>query len=359
MHLPKIVEMIALAAQRYGIIVRDQSHAAIGFFAEDPTQYGDKPYTASDPYYGVMRDCRLARWIQSAAVLIPTLCSTGCGPRLLSILSLALAAGPEDVAAPHTLTPRLRPSQRRGYTPPRAKTGRVRGLFLSTLPSSACSKSSHGGWRWTSISSPMRVTSGGTAVSRRSRTVISGGSLSGAIASPESRSCPPAAAPEARPLRRGHQEPQRPAHAAVALRRRAPAAACRSCCGRACGFTPRRTFHRLSRPVTEALYRDVPAIVVYGEHVKRVLLDVPGVSSEKIFVAGQAVDASRFESRAAGRATAGPWCCSSASLRSARASTTCWRRSTKSTDHDAELRLVGNGSLEEQIRRRINGSARA
>jgi hypothetical protein len=52
MHLPKIVEMIALAAQRYGIIVRDQSFADIGFFAEDPTQYRAKPYTASDPYYG-------------------------------------------------------------------------------------------------------------------------------------------------------------------------------------------------------------------------------------------------------------------------------------------------------------------
>jgi hypothetical protein len=55
MHLPKIVEMIALAAQRYGIIVRDQSSADIGFFAEDPS-----PYTAGgripDPYYGVFRD---------------------------------------------------------------------------------------------------------------------------------------------------------------------------------------------------------------------------------------------------------------------------------------------------------------
>ena len=52
MHLPKIVEMIALAAQRYGIIVRDQSFSDIGFFAEDPTQYGAVPYTTSDPYYG-------------------------------------------------------------------------------------------------------------------------------------------------------------------------------------------------------------------------------------------------------------------------------------------------------------------
>lgn len=56
LHLPKIVEMIAVAAQRYGIIVRDQSHADIGFFAEDPSQYGAKPMTASDPYYGEMRD---------------------------------------------------------------------------------------------------------------------------------------------------------------------------------------------------------------------------------------------------------------------------------------------------------------
>jgi hypothetical protein len=56
MHLPKIVEMMALAAQRYGIIVRDQTHANIGFFAEDPTQYGAVPYTASDPYFGQFRD---------------------------------------------------------------------------------------------------------------------------------------------------------------------------------------------------------------------------------------------------------------------------------------------------------------
>jgi len=54
MHLPKIVEMIALAAQRYGIIVRDQSHADIGFFAEDPTPY--TPHGSPDPYYGVFRD---------------------------------------------------------------------------------------------------------------------------------------------------------------------------------------------------------------------------------------------------------------------------------------------------------------
>ncbi len=98
-------------------------------------------------------------------------------------------------------------------------------------------------------------------------------------------------------------------------------------------FHPETAFHRLSRPVTEALYRDVPAIVVYGEHVKRVLLEVPGVAGEKIFVAGQAVDASRFTGvQPAGNGRR--WCCSSASSRSARASTTCWLRLTRVTEPD-------------------------
>ena len=36
---------MAQAAQRYGIIVRDRTHHAIGFFAEDPTPLGANPYT--------------------------------------------------------------------------------------------------------------------------------------------------------------------------------------------------------------------------------------------------------------------------------------------------------------------------
>ena len=38
---------MALAAQRYGIIVRDQTHKGTSFFAEDPTQFGGR-----DVYYG-------------------------------------------------------------------------------------------------------------------------------------------------------------------------------------------------------------------------------------------------------------------------------------------------------------------
>jgi hypothetical protein len=44
--LPRITEMMALAAQNYGIIVRDQTGQGVSFYAEDWSQYG------TDPYYG-------------------------------------------------------------------------------------------------------------------------------------------------------------------------------------------------------------------------------------------------------------------------------------------------------------------
>lgn len=40
LSLPPLTRMIATAAQRYGMIVRDQTHAGISLYAEDPTQYG-------------------------------------------------------------------------------------------------------------------------------------------------------------------------------------------------------------------------------------------------------------------------------------------------------------------------------
>lgn len=44
LHLPRVVEVMAQAAQRYGIIVRDKTLHAIGFYAEDPTPLGTNPY---------------------------------------------------------------------------------------------------------------------------------------------------------------------------------------------------------------------------------------------------------------------------------------------------------------------------
>lgn len=57
---------------------------------------------------------------------------------------------------------------------------------------------------------------------------------------------------------------------------------------------PLTTFHRLTRRLTEAVYRRSDAILVYGDHVRRVLLRVRGVDDEKIFTAAQSVDGSRF-----------------------------------------------------------------
>lgn len=51
LHLPRITEEMALAAQRYGIVVRDQSHHAIGFYGEDPTPTGSDPYHGANGFY--------------------------------------------------------------------------------------------------------------------------------------------------------------------------------------------------------------------------------------------------------------------------------------------------------------------
>ena len=45
LSLSPITRMLAEAAQRYGIIVRDITHHNVGFYAEDPTPTGSNPYT--------------------------------------------------------------------------------------------------------------------------------------------------------------------------------------------------------------------------------------------------------------------------------------------------------------------------
>jgi hypothetical protein len=53
LNLPPMTRMIAKAAQRYGIIVRDQTGHAISLFAENHTQYGaTNPYTGSGGFFG-------------------------------------------------------------------------------------------------------------------------------------------------------------------------------------------------------------------------------------------------------------------------------------------------------------------
>jgi hypothetical protein len=45
LDLPPVTRAIALAAQRYGVIIRDGS-GAVSFYAEDPTRTGHNPYPA-------------------------------------------------------------------------------------------------------------------------------------------------------------------------------------------------------------------------------------------------------------------------------------------------------------------------
>lgn len=48
LNLPPITRMLAEAAQRYGIIVRDKTGHATGFYAEDPSPTGSNPYIGPD-----------------------------------------------------------------------------------------------------------------------------------------------------------------------------------------------------------------------------------------------------------------------------------------------------------------------
>jgi hypothetical protein len=50
MHLPWLTRLIAEAAQRYGIFIRDRA-ADVTFYAQDPTPTGSDPYGGPSGYY--------------------------------------------------------------------------------------------------------------------------------------------------------------------------------------------------------------------------------------------------------------------------------------------------------------------
>ena len=50
LHLPRLTLMIAEAAQKYGIIVRDGA-GDVTFYAQDPTPTGTEPYAGKQGYY--------------------------------------------------------------------------------------------------------------------------------------------------------------------------------------------------------------------------------------------------------------------------------------------------------------------
>jgi hypothetical protein len=55
LRLPPITRMLAEAAQRYGMIVRDRTGKDTSFFAEDPTPTGTDPYNGPAGLYGGLR----------------------------------------------------------------------------------------------------------------------------------------------------------------------------------------------------------------------------------------------------------------------------------------------------------------
>jgi len=57
---------------------------------------------------------------------------------------------------------------------------------------------------------------------------------------------------------------------------------------------PQNLFHRLTFPVTKFVYRHSDALVVYGEHVKRYLVQI-GIPPEKIFCAPHSTDNNLIE----------------------------------------------------------------
>jgi glycosyltransferase involved in cell wall biosynthesis len=121
---------------------------------------------------------------------------------------------------------------------------------------------------------------------------------------------------------------------------------------------PTTPFHRRSRRVTEALYRNVDAIVAYGDHVKRFLTEVPGVGPEKIFVAGQAVEPGRFtsvEPRRDGAAAEVLFIGQLKEYKGVMPLLDAWDRVRAESEAPARLRLVGSGPLEADIRARVEG----
>jgi hypothetical protein len=52
LNLPPVTRTMAKAAQRYGMIVRDQTGHAVSFFAENPAPTGTNPYTGTGGIFG-------------------------------------------------------------------------------------------------------------------------------------------------------------------------------------------------------------------------------------------------------------------------------------------------------------------
>jgi glycosyltransferase involved in cell wall biosynthesis len=120
---------------------------------------------------------------------------------------------------------------------------------------------------------------------------------------------------------------------------------------------PTTRVHQATRPLTERIYHGAEAIVAYGEHVKRFLVDGAGVDTRKVFVAGQAVEPERFTAIEPMRG--GPAEVLFIGQFEERKGLNYLLDAFAAVDDPtARLRLVGNGSLEGEIARRATDDPR-
>jgi hypothetical protein len=83
LDLPPVTRVLAEAAQRYGIIVRDVSHHSVGFYAEDPLPTGANPYAGPDGLYDGLRPWSFLPqfpWADLQLVRMHTCASAPCLP---------------------------------------------------------------------------------------------------------------------------------------------------------------------------------------------------------------------------------------------------------------------------------------
>jgi glycosyltransferase involved in cell wall biosynthesis len=114
-------------------------------------------------------------------------------------------------------------------------------------------------------------------------------------------------------------------------------------------YHPQSRFHRVSRPLTEAVYRDAGAIVAYGEHVRRFVLETAGVTPQKVLVAGQAVESERFAAVAEDEQCR-PEVLFVGQFKEYKGIAELLAAWSSVPDPRARLRMVGNGPLEPLIR---------
>jgi glycosyltransferase involved in cell wall biosynthesis len=114
---------------------------------------------------------------------------------------------------------------------------------------------------------------------------------------------------------------------------------------------PRTSLHRVTRPPTRHIYRSVEAIVAYGEHVKRFIVETADVDPGKVFVAGQAVEPERFTAVRPIRNGATE-VLFIGQFEERKGLADLLDAFAELPDPSAQLRLVGNGSLETEVARR-------